>query len=197
MIDNKEYIVKKSFPLFLKKSYKAVTLKDILAATGLSNGTFYYYFENKEQLFKEIVDHYMLNMTRRVFENYPKDSLYSFIRYTLDNYEKNFNQLFKDTDSDTNINFFSFIFEALRYFPELQQEMTEIQTLETNAWIYIIGVAKKNGEIRQDIPDETIARLFIYASDGNRMDYVLDNDFNLLKSRIKTLWYEFYNVLKT
>jgi AcrR family transcriptional regulator len=197
MTDNKEYIVKETFPLFLKKSYKAVTLKNILAATGLSNGTFYYYFDNKQQLFKEIVDHYMLKTARRVFESYPKDSLFSFIQYTLDNYEKNFNVLFRDADRDTNINFFSFIFEALRYFPELQQEMTEIQALETSAWVHVIGVAKKNGEIRTDIPDEAIARLFIYASDGNRMDYVLSNDFNLLKSRIRTLWYEFYNILKT
>jgi AcrR family transcriptional regulator len=197
MIDNKEHIIKTVFPLFLQKSYKAVTLKNILSATGLSNGTFYYYFDNKEQLFKEIVDHYLFGMTRRVFENHPKDSLYNFIRYTLDNYEKIFNVLFKDTDSNTSVNFFSFIFEALRYFPELQKEMLEMQLLETNSWIEIIGIAKKNGEIRTDIPDDAIAKLFIYASDGNRMDYVLDKDFNLLKSRIKTLWYELYNILKT
>jgi AcrR family transcriptional regulator len=197
MIDNKEYIIKTVFPLFLQKSYKAVTLKNILSATGLSNGTFYYYFDNKEQLFKEIVDHYLFGMTRRVFENHPKDSLHNFIRYTLDNYEKIFNVLFKETDSDTSVNFFSFIFEALRYFPELQKEMLEMQLLETNSWIEIIGIAKKNGEIRTDIPDDAIAKLFIYASDGNRMDYVLDKDFNLLKSRIKILWYELYNILKT
>jgi AcrR family transcriptional regulator len=196
MNDNKEHIIKTTFPLFLQKSYKAVTLKDILSATGLSNGTFYYYFDNKEHLFKEIVDHYLLKMTRRVFENHPKDSLYSYIQYTLDGYEEIFNVLFKDTDSDTNINFFSFIFEALRYFPDLQQKMLEIQILEANSWVEVIRIAKKNGEIRPDIPDEAIAKLFIYASDGNRMDYVLDKDFGLLKSRIKTLWQELYNILK-
>jgi AcrR family transcriptional regulator len=51
----------------MQKSYKAVTLKDLIAATGLSNGAFYHYFENKEQLFKEVADHYMIRMTLRSF----------------------------------------------------------------------------------------------------------------------------------
>jgi AcrR family transcriptional regulator len=197
MRDTKEHIVKTAFLLFMQKSYKAVTLKDIIAATGLSNGAFYHYFENKEQLFKEVVDHYLIGMTRRVFENYPQNSLHDFIRHTLDNFERIFDTLYKNAGGGANTNFFSFMFEALRYFPELEGEMIEMQALETDAWLKVIDIAKRNGEIKQHIPGDTIAKLFIYTSDGNRMDYVLDKDFNQLKSRMRTLWYDIYDMLKT
>ncbi|GHV00870.1 TetR family transcriptional regulator [Bacteroidia bacterium] len=196
MKDNKEHILKMAFHLFMRKSYKAVTLKDIIHATGLSNGTFYYYFENKEQLFKEVAEHYMFKLTRQTFENSPKDSLHNFIRHALDNFRHIFNTLHRNTEPDLNVNFFSFLFEALRYFPELQEELLKLQAQETNAWVEIIGIAKKNGEIRQDIPDDAVAKLFIYASDGNRMDYVLDKDIEALKSRMEILWNELYNILK-
>jgi AcrR family transcriptional regulator len=196
MIDTRGHIIKVAFSLFIHRSYKAVTMRDIISTTGLSSGAFYYYFENKEQLFREVIDHYMFRATRHVFENYPKDSLYGFIQHTLDCDERNFDTLYKTANPDTSINFFSFMFESLRYFPDLQVKMTELQNLETNSWIEVIGIAKKNGEIRTDIPDDSIAKLFIYASDGNRMDYVLDKNFDLLKSRIRIIWNDLYNILK-
>jgi hypothetical protein len=41
MKDTKEHILKTVFLLFLQKNYKAVTLKDIISVTGLSNVAFY------------------------------------------------------------------------------------------------------------------------------------------------------------
>jgi AcrR family transcriptional regulator len=196
MEDTRKHIIETAFHLFTQKSYKAVTMREIISETGLSSGAFYYYFENKVQLFKEVIDHYLLRAVKHVFENYPKNSLNDFIQHTLNNLGEIFDEFYKNTSPDASANFFSFMFEALRYFPDLQKEMLELQDLETNSWIEVIGIAKKNGEIRSDIPDDSIAKLFIYTSDGNRMDYVLDKDFDLLKSRIRTIWSDLYNMLR-
>lgn len=195
MKDTKNHILQTAFRLYLQKSYKAVTLKDILAATGMSNGAFYHHFDNKEQLFKAVVDHYLLGTTRHVFEIYPKDSLYGFIQHVLASFDRIFDALYKNAKG--SVNFFSFMFEALRYFPELQAGILKNQALETRVWLEMIGIARKKGEIKSAMPDESIAKFFIYASDGNRMDYVVEKDFKLLKSRIRTLWNDFYLMLKT
>jgi AcrR family transcriptional regulator len=197
MNDTRDQIVQTAFQLFMQKSYKAVTLKDLIAATELSNGAFYHYFENKEQLFKEVADHYMIRMTRRVFDNYPTHSLHDFIQHTLQNFEKMFDTLYITAGDNSNTNFFSFIFEALRYFPELEQQMRDVQTVETNAWINVIDFAKLNNEITSDMSSDTLAKLFIYIADGSKMDYVLDKDFEQLKARLNTLWYDIYKLVKT
>jgi len=55
MNEAKEHILRTSLLLFLQKSYKEVTMREIVEKTALSKGAFYHYFSSKEQLFKEIV----------------------------------------------------------------------------------------------------------------------------------------------
>ena len=52
---SKEHILITAFSLFLQKSFKEVTMKEIVKETGLSKGAFYHYFESKEQLFLELL----------------------------------------------------------------------------------------------------------------------------------------------
>jgi AcrR family transcriptional regulator len=41
--------------LFVERGYAATRLDDVAARAGVSKGTLYLYFENKEELFKEVV----------------------------------------------------------------------------------------------------------------------------------------------
>lgn len=52
----REVIRKKAYGLFAEKGYKAVTMKDICEATGLSRGGLYRHYESTEQIFLEIMD---------------------------------------------------------------------------------------------------------------------------------------------
>jgi AcrR family transcriptional regulator len=196
MEDNKEHIIRIAFVLFLQKSYKAVTLKDIISEAGLSNGTFYYYFNSKEQLFKEVIDFYMLKWTRRIFDNNTKDSLWMFIQNTLIGIENIYDVVSNHTNIKESVNIFAFMFEALRYFPEVREDMIKSSVLELSAWSKAIEVAKKTGEIKSELPNEDIARFFIYTLDGNSMTYTVDNDLKQLKPRIRTLWEGLYKTLK-
>ncbi|KAA6336898.1 putative HTH-type transcriptional regulator YfiR [termite gut metagenome] len=196
MKDTKEHIVKTAFLLFLQKSYKAVTLKDIISSTGLSNGAFYHYFDNKEQLFKEVVEHYLFRITGQVFKSYPKSSLWDFIQYTLRKMEKIYDTVKNYANKGESVNFIYFMFEALRYFPEVREETIRLQHLELNTWVEMIGVAKANGEIKSNLPNEIIARFFTYMPDGNGMAFAVDNDFKPLKQRIRELWEGLYTTLK-
>ncbi|MDR2086178.1 MAG: TetR/AcrR family transcriptional regulator [Dysgonamonadaceae bacterium] len=196
MKDTKEHITRTAFLLFLQKSYKAVTLKDIISATGLSNGAFYHYFESKEQLFKELVNTYLLRFARQIYEYYPKDSLWNFIQDTLNDTEDIHKKIDEFLMQGDGYNYLFFMFEAMRQFPEIQVEVNQIHKLEFAAWVEIIDIARAKGEIRTELPTELVARMFIYMPDGSYMDFMLDK--NLTKYRLghRRLWEGLYNMLK-
>jgi len=45
MNDTREHILKVAFNLFLLKSYKEVTMAELVEKTGMSKGAFYHYFK--------------------------------------------------------------------------------------------------------------------------------------------------------
>lgn len=53
MNGTRDTIIETAFLLFLKKGFKAVTLTDLEKAVGMTKGTFYYHFLNKEEVLKE------------------------------------------------------------------------------------------------------------------------------------------------
>lgn len=58
MNETKLTICQEAFKLFLQKNFKEVTMNEILEKSGLSRGTFYYYFKSKEQLYEEVIQMY-------------------------------------------------------------------------------------------------------------------------------------------
>jgi AcrR family transcriptional regulator len=41
--------------LFLQKGYNRISIQDIIDTVGIAKGTFYHYFDSKEQLMEEMV----------------------------------------------------------------------------------------------------------------------------------------------
>ncbi len=54
--------------LFSKQDYAAVTIKDIARAAKINSALIYYYFQNKEDLFKACIEHAIL----QALENYTR-----------------------------------------------------------------------------------------------------------------------------
>ncbi|SMO95626.1 TetR/AcrR family transcriptional regulator [Melghirimyces algeriensis] len=50
----KKKIVEQSIQLFEMKGFSETSIQDVVEALGVTKGTFYYYFESKEQLLKDI-----------------------------------------------------------------------------------------------------------------------------------------------
>ena len=60
-------------PIFLAQGFDAASMSDIARAAGVSKGTLYVYFENKEQLFEAIVHEECLDHAEGIFDLDPDD----------------------------------------------------------------------------------------------------------------------------
>ncbi|MFZ3577112.1 TetR/AcrR family transcriptional regulator [Virgibacillus sp. DJP39] len=61
----KDKLTEQSILLFEKKGFSETSIQDIVNSLGVTKGTFYYYFESKEQLLMDIHDDYITNLLAR------------------------------------------------------------------------------------------------------------------------------------
>jgi AcrR family transcriptional regulator len=55
-------IIEAAFDAFAERGFAATRMEDIAARAGVTKGAIYFYFETKERLFEEMVDHYSQDM---------------------------------------------------------------------------------------------------------------------------------------
>ena len=89
-------IVRAARKLFLKKGYHATTIRDICRESGLSNGTLYFYFENKDALYAHVYEEcfqYLNDMLARAVQPdmeplaQIETALKTYVRYFIDHRE--------------------------------------------------------------------------------------------------------------
>jgi len=71
----KQYIIEKTATLFNTKGYASSSLSDIITATGLSKGSIYGNFENKEQVALDVYHYNALSLKKRLAESLNKEFL--------------------------------------------------------------------------------------------------------------------------
>ncbi|MDR0269770.1 TetR family transcriptional regulator C-terminal domain-containing protein [Paenibacillus sp.] len=52
----REFILERAKDLFIQKGYAATSMEDLVHFTGISKGSIYYHFENKEDLFFRLIE---------------------------------------------------------------------------------------------------------------------------------------------
>lgn len=198
MTDSKEHILTISLNLFIQKNFKEVTMNEIVEKTGLSKGAFYHYFKSKEQVFAEVIEHFYLDLIIIDYSNFSQDSLVKF--YTEFLKMKSMKVALLKSVIDTQVkmnpgNNFLMIVDAMKMLPDFKKRYLEHQKEELKAWTKIVHAAKKTGEINSKMPDEMIARLFIYVDSGKKLCHILTDD-NKHKEETKLLWDGLYKELK-
>lgn len=190
MKQTREHILQESFKLFLQKSYKEVTLREIVEATGLSKGAFYHHFTSKEQLFLELVNDVFSSVLDVPYDQFNQESLYHFyidyINYYVENGE----------GSAPGFQYVSLIFDAIKLFPDFQKKLQELKRVQLDSWTKIVQTARSKGEISSSMSDEQIAGMFISSSSGVEMNSMLNGGSRNAGQTLLNLWNSFYNELK-
>jgi TetR/AcrR family transcriptional repressor of nem operon len=200
MKDTKEHILITSLGLFLQKSFKEVTLKEIVDRTGLSKGAFYHYFSSKEQVFADVIYYFFSDSMIGDYSQFPQQSLKSFYNAILDRYKKNtasMHQLIPGQNDDTlSSNYYYLLFDALKMLPDFKEKYQAEHKNELKAWQYVIGLAKNNFEIKTAISNEQLAKSFIYLGDGAYINLVIEGGVSKSTAGLKQLWDGLYDILK-
>jgi AcrR family transcriptional regulator len=201
MNETKEYIIIECSKLFLRKSFKEVTMQEIVQKTGLSKGAFYHHFKSKEQLFTDVLNYFFTHVFVHNYESYSKESFYAFYHdyaNAIQNIgQRYFENMKEDENSFFNMNYFTLIFDALRLFPDFRQTVVAGFKAELEIWKAVIAQARANGEIKSDMTDEEIAMTFISLSDGVSMHMIVRGiSINELRGVFLNLWDKLYHQLK-
>jgi AcrR family transcriptional regulator len=193
MKDTRQFIIDTSLQLFLEKTFKEVTLREIVEKTGLSKGAFYHYFSKKEDILNEALQQYISMRMNFDWNAYDSSSLFLFVNAHVTFLEK----LVKEDEQLLSRNFFSLMFDGIRMFPEFREIMQSVQEGEHNAWVKVIRQARKSGEIHTSIDDDEIADMFIYMSDGLSLSNLLYTGKDpLFTNRLRNAWNNLLSTLK-
>lgn len=160
----KQFIIEKTATLFNTKGYNATSLSDITQATGLTKGSIYGNFENKDQVAIEVYK-YNAGLLSKVMNHslgaqYPSstDKLHAFVAF----YRKNWRSVF----SNGGCPLMNAATEADDSFPALKQYVQKSFTLWTEKISAVIVQGQKNSELKTTINADEYASLFIMLIEG-------------------------------
>jgi AcrR family transcriptional regulator len=193
--NTRDYILDVTFKLFLQKSFKEVTLKEIVEKTGLSKGAFYHYFTSKEQLFLELVNDVFSSVLDVPYDQFSKESLYHFYIDYINYYAEKL-KLQKGEGSAPSFNYISLIFDAIKLFPDFQVRLQKSKEVQLSSWKNIIQTAREKGEIYSPMSDEQIANMFINSSSGVEMQSIFRGNSEDIGKTLLSLWDSFYQEIK-
>ena len=160
----KQFIIEKTATLFNTKGYSATSLSDITQATGLTKGSIYGNFENKDQVAIEV---YKYNagllskvMNHSLGDQYltSTDKLHAFVSL----YRKNWRSVF----SNGGCPLMNAATEADDSFPALKEYVQKSFTLWTEKISAVITQGQKNSELKASINADKYASLFIMLIEG-------------------------------
>ena len=198
MNGTRDTIIETAFLLFLEKGFKAVTLTDLEKAVGMTKGTFYYHFLNKEEVLKEGVTRYyhMLN-SRRAEEMSRVHSLREFVDLTIDNLESIGHYGAKRLDSDIpEILCLSLMVEVISLYPEFKQMVSDTKISWMSKLEGVILRAKRTKEIRDDVDTSILAKNLLNISIGLINYIVMHQDISYALSSVRYQYEQLYSLVK-
>jgi AcrR family transcriptional regulator len=200
MNESKEHILVTSLRLFLQKNFKEVTMKQIVEETGMSKGAFYHYFNSKEQVFEEVIQHFFMEMMSIDFSKIPFHSLKQFYTEILTESEKKRKKFAKLINGNNELpftaNLYYLIFDAMKILPGFKETLLVYQKEEIKAWTARVRHARENGEIKSEMTDAQLAKLFIYTGDGIGISRIMEENSSKIESELKPLWEGLYKTIK-
>lgn len=150
----KEHIIDESFKLFASKNYEQVVVPDIEVATGLTRGSIFYHIRNKEDLFIQVIDKYIVDkfflFIKRKMQIQKATTLKGFLASYIRSIEKEID--FMHSLSITNVykSYFFLIMQAPLHYPHFDEKMKNLINISDRVWERIIRQAIINGEIKED-----------------------------------------------
>ena len=166
--DRRDKILLKALELYMVEGYANVSITDLQAALDMGRGTLYYYFKDKDELFQEVVDMFLIkpkqHALERVRESATIPDMIDAMLYYLNQLQEFYNQVENKNINTSNV--VTVMYTAYSRFPELYKKARRLYEHELSLWIQAIKNSMHNGDIRGNVPIETTAHMFLHIKDG-------------------------------
>lgn len=189
-----------AFQLFLEYNYEKVSTSLLEAKIGLTRGAVFYYAKNKKELFRDVIDKYVLEKQDVKFKmssvRIEQITLLEFLNDYIDSAQKNINSMRDLVDDEAKAygSYFRLLYQAqLNYdgFSELiSQKFEEERCLLER----VIRNSMERGEIKQGLDPSEVARHIRYIFIGNSFEESLKVGFKIEEARSFVMSY--YKLIK-
>ena len=148
--------------------YANVSVTDLQAALNMGRGTLYYYFKDKDELFEEVVNTYLLTPKQQALNCVPHSATIPDMIQAMLGYLDRLRE-FLDMVENKNINTSNVVtvmYTAYSRFPDLYRRARRLYEQELNLWMDAIKNSMRAGDIRGNVHIDTMARMFLHIKDG-------------------------------
>ena len=179
----KEKILEEAFKLFLQKGYSEVSISVVQEELGIGRATLYYYFKSKEDLFKTVIDHYIIKYMESSLQIEPDATVADMI-------ESRIRLIIAQRDillqsNNPNLTFFnltSIKFIALLKSEDYRKKLEVFRNKTIELWKMAINNSIRNKEIKEDVNVDVLSEMFAnvkvsYESNFNNLIKVKDGSF--------------------
>lgn len=198
-MSRKDEIIESAFLLFLDKGIEGTSIKNIITKANISNGGFYHYFENKEELIVEVIETYIYFYFKIPFEQIKsprsssKERIKSYIAKSI-GYNRKKKIFTNVTYSYKKIDYKKLCilyFNSLGKYDFLKKKHKENTRYINNIIRKLIDDGKKTGEIKKNIDSKQLASIITSIFIGNLVTWMISDDlkiFDLFSSHLDYTW---------
>ena len=166
--DRREKILLKAVELYMIEGYANVSITDLQSALNMGRGTLYYYFKDKDELFQEVVDMFLIKPKQRALDR-VKDTatiaeMIEAMLYYLNQLQEFYGQVENKNINTSNV--VTMMYTAYSRFPELYRKARKMYEKELSLWTQSIKNSMHAGEVRGNVQIDTVAHMFLHIKDG-------------------------------
>lgn len=199
MKNNKEYILEKAFQQYLLNGYEGVSISVLQESLNIGRATLYYYFNSKENLFRQVVEKYFFDIVveeqRRINEKII--TIPELIEFFLNLYQKIKDNLLKtNLPNITFSNLTSLILHANTHYPDLAERTAEITSNVFSLWKSSIANSMQRGEIKNNVDIDSIAAIFTNIKEGYEYGIKSERITTEDEDHYRKTCYCLYNLIK-
>ena len=194
---HKRELFRVAFKMFILKSFDGVSIPDIEKATGFTRGTIFHYADTKLDLFRQVVEYYVLE--RQDIERKIQVADDCTLRQFIDTYVKGVEQTMETLHEiigmdvpmrDCSRAYLNMASQVSVLLPEVHKAFLNAMAKEERLWIEVIGRGVESGELCSDVQPAILAKIMMSLFYGRAFQDSLINgmDPKLLKEEMLALY---------
>lgn len=194
---HKRELFRVAFKMFILKSFDGVSIPDIEKATGFTRGTIFHYADTKLDLFRQVVEYYVLE--RQDIDRKIQVADDCTLRQFIDTYAKGVERTMEALHEiigmdvpmrDCSRAYLNMASQVSVLLPEVHKAFLNAMAKEERLWIEVIGRGVENGELRSDVQPAILAKIMMSLFYGRAFQDSLINgmDPKLLKEEMLAVY---------